>query len=198
MMSSTVASSLTRLALLFWTLGILQFVRITQRVEPRKKNPSTNGFGDTVTGYGCFSSCPCSKESRGQDRGQQGRGRSGPVEYVAPKMLAAPPPPKRVPVRQMRATPGGHWMLQCQMLLLFSRWLSKRFLQPCRLVGCDGCAPALTGNGKGNAYDGWSGASCKGNAYSGWNGVLAAGMPRGPASSTEGVPGNTRLLLPTM
>ena len=31
------------------------------------------------------------------------RGRSGPVEYVAPKMLAAPPPPKRIPLRQMRA-----------------------------------------------------------------------------------------------
>ena len=76
---------------------------------------------------------------------ERSRGRSGPVEYVA----------------------------QCQMLLLFPRWLSKRFLRPCRLVSwvCDGCATALAVTGKGNAYDGWSGASCKGNAYGGWNGA---------------------------
>ena len=37
---------------------------------------------------------------------ERSRGRSGPVEYVAPKMLAAPPPPKHIPVRQMRAAPA--------------------------------------------------------------------------------------------
>ena len=42
--------------------------------DPCHGNPSTNGFGDTVTDYECFSSCPCLKESRGQDRGQQGKG----------------------------------------------------------------------------------------------------------------------------
>ena len=38
---------------------------------------------------------------------ERSRGRSGPVEYVAPKMLAAPPPPKRIPLRQMRAAPAA-------------------------------------------------------------------------------------------
>ena len=72
---------------------------------------------------------------------ERSRGRSGLVEYVA-KMLAAPPPPKRIPLRQMRAAPAA---LDGPVpdAAVFPRWLSKR-------------------------YDGWSGASCKGNAYGGW------------------------------
>ena len=38
---------------------------------------------------------------------ERSRKRSGPVEYVAPKMLAAPPPAKRIPLRQMRAAPAA-------------------------------------------------------------------------------------------
>ena len=79
--------------------------------DPCHGNPSTNGFGDTVTGYGCFSSCPCSKESRGQDRGQQGKGtfprKVWACQICCPEDVGSPSSSEAYSVEANACCPGG-------------------------------------------------------------------------------------------
>ena len=139
-----------------------------------------NGFGDTVTGYGCCSSCPCSKESRGQDRGQQGKGtfprKVWACGVCCPEDVGSPSSPKQNPVRQMRAAPAVLDAPVPDAAVIPKVAIEKvsLALPPRGFVMV--VHPPWQRPGKANAMPMAAGME------------PPAGMPRGPASSTDGVP----------